>query len=100
MAVLTNQKEVTQLLLERGADINARAKDRDGGTPLHWAAAVGRKQLAELLVRAGADVNAKDNSGYTPLDATLYQAEQEKQAKLEIADLLRENGSKHRDESN
>ena len=100
VAVLTNQKEVTQLLLERGADINARAKDRDGGTPLHWAAAVGRKQLAELLVRAGADVNAKDNSGYTPLDATLYKAEQEKQAKLEIADLLRENGSKHRDESN
>ena len=97
IAVLADQKEVAELLLENGADINARAEDEAGGTPLHWAAAIGRKQFAELLVEAGADVNATDINGYTPLDATLYyEPEQEKQAKLEIADFLRKNGGKNR----
>jgi len=99
IAVLADQKEIAQLLLGNGADINARAMDEFRGTPLHWAAAVGNKQFAELLVEAGADVNAKDNYGYTPLDAALYyEPEQEKQAKLEIADFLRKNGGKNGNE--
>ena len=99
IAVLADQKEVAELLLENGVDINARAEDEHGGTPLHWAAEIGRKQLAELLVEAGADANAADNNGYTPLDATLSEPEQEKQARLQIADFLRENGGKNRSES-
>jgi len=98
LAALTGQERVIEFLLEEGADINARADDEHGGTPLHWAAAFGVKQSARLLVNAGAEVNAKDKDGYTPLDATFYQPEQEKQAKLEIANLLRENGGKNRRE--
>ena len=98
IAVLADQQEVAELLLENGADIIARAEDEHGGTPLHWAAATGRRQLAELLVKAGADVNATDKNGYTPLDATLYEAEQENEAKLEIADFLRKIGGKNRRE--
>ena len=70
-----------------------------GGTPLHWAAALGRIEMAGRVIDAGADVNAKDNHGFTPLDATKYDPESNKKAKLEIAELLREKGGKpHLDE--
>ena len=39
------------------------SKDRDGMTPLHWAAQEGHKDVAKLLLANGADVNAKDNNG-------------------------------------
>ena len=39
------------------------AKNVDGLTPLHVAAATGQKEIAELLIAIGANVNAKDNNG-------------------------------------
>ena len=39
-------------------------KDKQGATPLHWAA---NKDVAELLLASGANVNAKDNNSLTPL---------------------------------
>ena len=47
--------------------IDAKAKDRDGFTALHWAAWSGMPYTAVLLVEAGLDINQKDNNGYTPL---------------------------------
>ena len=47
--------------------IDAKAKDRDGFTALHWAAWSGMPYTAVLLVDAGLDINQKDNNGYTPL---------------------------------
>ncbi len=92
LAILTDQRHVAGFLIEKGADLGARAKDEHGGTPLHWAAALGRIEMARRLVEAGADVNAPDNHGFTPLDATDYAPEYERQAKAEIADYLREEG--------
>ena len=56
-----------QLLLDRGADVNARTLD--GTTPLHWAVISQFADLAmlNLLLDAGADVNAKNDKGRTPL---------------------------------
>ncbi|MHB9134068.1 MAG: ankyrin repeat domain-containing protein [Armatimonadota bacterium] len=43
------------------------AKDDNGLTPLHWAAAAGKISVVQLLLDKGADVNAVDTSGRTPL---------------------------------
>ena len=56
--------EAVKQHLAAGADVNA--KDRNGWTPLHWAA-WGEKEIIELLISAGAEVNVKNKSGFTPL---------------------------------
>jgi len=80
-ATWDGHKEVVELLIAKGADVNA--KDKYGKIPLHRACEC-EKEIAELLLDKGADVNAKDNDGETPLD----------QAEGEIANLLREHGGK------
>jgi ankyrin repeat protein len=52
--------------LEKGAD--ARAKDKEGATPLHHAAKGGRDELVRLLVKHGAAVDETDGAGRSPLE--------------------------------
>ena len=56
---------VARLLLERGADVNARAKD--GSTPLHTASCFADLAAVRLLLEHGADVKAEDDRGRTAL---------------------------------
>ena len=82
-AVDSDDKEIVELLVNNGADVNAT--HNGGGTPLHWAARKGHKQIVELLIANGANVNAQDEDGGTPL----FHA-----SNPEIADLLRKHGGK------
>jgi len=56
---------VMQILLEAGADINA--KNINGQTTLHFAAMRGNKEACKFLVSQGADINAVNRDGDTPL---------------------------------
>ncbi|HCO93844.1 MAG TPA: hypothetical protein DIU00_07835 [Phycisphaerales bacterium] len=91
MAVLSDQREIAQFLIDQGANINAPAKDEYGGTPLHWAAVLGRVEIARQLIDAGANVNVSDKNG-TPLDATTYEKFSDGKSRRAIAELLRASG--------
>jgi hypothetical protein len=51
-------REIAQLLLSKGAQIEAR--DRWGRTPLFWAAGAGRKDVVEVLLAGGAQADAPE----------------------------------------
>jgi ankyrin repeat protein len=53
--------EVARLLLENGADANARERWREQ-TPLMWAAAQSRPAMVDLLLAHGADVTARSDA--------------------------------------
>jgi len=57
--------EIVQLLLDSGADINA--KDTTGRTPLFYAVCEPDNSAIKFLVDRGADLHCVDNRGYTVL---------------------------------
>jgi ankyrin repeat protein len=71
--------ELIQLLIDQGADVNARTRPgilsynfwRDartrGETPLHRAAAYASVEIVEQLLNAGADRTIRDGNGDSPL---------------------------------
>lgn len=66
--VLYNSR-YAQMLLDAGADANARNKA--GETPLHLAARAGNRDIVALLLQKGADAGAQANDGATPLDIAM-----------------------------
>lgn len=54
-----------RLLIEAGANINARNKT--GQTPLHKAVRLRRGNVAQMLLHHGADVEARNDREMTPL---------------------------------
>ena len=65
-AISAGGVENINALLRQGADVNAL--DKNGLTPLHYAAVMGSPEKVDALLRAGAIANAKDKGGQTPLD--------------------------------
>ncbi len=84
-AAAAAQIEVTRLLIEHGADVNAR--QQSGFTPLHEAAGSGKLEFARLFLDHGADLNARTDDGKTALTLAI-EARQEAMVKF-----LRERGA-------
>ena len=81
-----NATKTAALLLENGADVNA--KGDDDITPLHMAAYhKNATETATLLLENGADVSAKGDDDITPLHMAAHTNA------IETAALLLENGA-------
>ena len=61
-----DHRDVCELLLERGADVNAQTRSGKASS-LHRAAYSGCIAVVELLIRYGADPRLCDSDGQTPL---------------------------------
>jgi ankyrin repeat protein len=79
-----DQLKIMQLLLDHGADVNAR--DNDGCTPLHhssyWQKAdhtrtMGTVEGSRLLLEHGAIIDAKNDEGKTALQVALETGRQD-----------------------
>jgi ankyrin repeat protein len=75
--------EIVELLLEAGADPNARQER--GFVPLHDAAANGNVGLVDLLLKHGARPDAKTDDGKTAADMAVERGHQDLAAKLKNA---------------
>ena len=66
-AAIGGSVDAVGLLLDRGADINARSKDE--ATALLQAAFMGRDEVVALLIERGAEINPVSMFRHTPMDA-------------------------------
>lgn len=90
--------DVAQLLLEQGADPNARCVEtladdltEAWNSPLHLACYAGHEEIAKSLLDHGADINAQNANGNTPLhQAASYDGVS---GSLEICRLLVQRGA-------
>ena len=75
LAADKNHADVVQVLIDAGADIEAR--DNTGYSPLHFACRSGSLDTVKLLVRAGAGVCVTGNDGHTCLTIAAWNGHTE-----------------------
>ncbi|MEZ4668276.1 MAG: ankyrin repeat domain-containing protein [Anaerolineae bacterium] len=78
--IASDSVEALELLLEAGADINAR--DKQEMTPLILTASCGRPARVAALLRAGADIHLRDTQGMTALDHARLHPEADHRAAI------------------
>jgi ankyrin repeat protein len=72
MAAFAGNVDNAKLLLERGADIRARAKNKFRNTPLQVALLTGEYGTAKLLLDRGADPLDRQAKGFTPMHEAAF----------------------------
>jgi ankyrin len=82
---------VTQLLLDRGADVNTRRNDHQ--TPLHVASYHGSLEILQILIDHGAEVNAVDKFGKSPLHEVSQGEYEVQEDGVRVARLLLDRGA-------
>jgi uncharacterized protein len=87
LAAYLGQKESVNYLIEKGADLNALARNETGYTALTGAVSQNHNEIAKILVKNGARVNHGYEGGFTPLMHAAYAGN------AELASLLLQNGA-------
>jgi ankyrin repeat protein len=67
LAAFSGVPEAVRLVVERGGEVNARARTRFKNTPLQAALLAGQLATAKLLLERGADPLVRQAHGFTPL---------------------------------
>ena len=67
LAIFFRHPELARDLIERGANVNAAARNAQKVMPVHAAVAVSDRETMCLLLDRGADINACQQMGYTAL---------------------------------
>ena len=84
LACANGHKEVVELLLDAGADINLINKNKN--TPIHWACLLGRMEVVKILAEwhtrkpesgIKADMNLKNTFGRIPMEEALQSGQGE-----------------------
>lgn len=88
LAAFFGQEAAVRLLLEAGANLEARARNGQDNMPLHAATAAQRRDVVEILVRNGSDLEARNAQGMTPLHMAAYAGD------IEMASLFCEFGAR------
>jgi ankyrin repeat protein len=81
-AAFFGHPDAAALLLERGADAQARARNPMSVEPLHSAAAADQTEIAGMLLEAGADPDAAQEGGFVPLHAAAQNGNEELAGRL------------------
>lgn len=77
LAAFFGKPDAARLLLNKGAQVNARSSNAMQNMPLHAAAAGKCAEIVKLLVDHGANVNARQHGGWTPLHAAAQNGDLE-----------------------
>ena len=76
-----------KLLLERGAAVNARARNRFSNSPLQAAFLTGQYEAAKVLLQHGADANLRQAGGFAALHEAALSG------RKDLVDLLLDHGA-------
>ncbi|KAI9229740.1 MAG: ankyrin repeat-containing domain protein, partial [Piptocephalis tieghemiana] len=72
-AAINNRIRVAELLVDRGAEVDAFGGDLMA-TPLHWAARKGHVAVVSYLLRQGANPNVMDSQGFNALHLAVHSS--------------------------
>lgn len=87
LAAFSGNDDAARLILDRGADVNARARTKFKNTPLQAALLTGQYRTAKILLERGADPLVRQAQGFTPLqEAALL-------GRRDLVELLLEKGA-------
>ncbi len=70
LAIFFRHPEIARMLIERGADVAAPARNPMKVAPVHAAATQGDREMMQLLLDHGADPNAVQQMDYVPLHSS------------------------------
>jgi len=87
LAIFFQHPELARELIERGADVNAAARNPQRVAPVHAAATVRDYKTMRLLLERGADPNARQQLAFTPFHSAASRGD------IEMARLLIEFGA-------